>query len=360
MASVDKRPNGTWRARWREYPGGPQRTKAFPRKIDAERHLVEQQHRLATGTYVPPEAAAVTVGAFALVHLDRQPWRAQTRVTADKAMKHVLATFRDRPIGSVRKGDIQAFVAKLELAPSYVKLVMTHFNALLEAAADDGLIARNPAKGVRLPSTPMGEMVPPTVAQVEALYESAPDWFKPAVILGAGLGLRQAEASGLTVDRVDWLGRSVRVDRQWLSRQAVPGFAPPKSRSSDRIVPASSYVLAELSKFTSGPGGDYLIHRDGVPLDYGNFGHAWRKTRVAAKAPTIRFHDLRHAFASMLISAGCSVKAVSSALGHAQASTTLNLYSHLWPGDEDRIRNAVDRALGEAAEDSVRTDEAAG
>ena|SRR5215207_5432582 len=41
MASVDKRPNGMWRARWREYPGGPQRTKAFPRKVDAERHLVQ-------------------------------------------------------------------------------------------------------------------------------------------------------------------------------------------------------------------------------------------------------------------------------------------------------------------------------
>jgi len=58
----------------------------------------------------------------------------------------------------------------------------------------------------------------------------------------------------------------------------------------------------------------------------------------------------------MLISAGCSVKAVSSALGHANAATTLNLYSHLWPGDEDRIRDAVDLALAPRAEDSLRTE----
>ncbi len=58
----------------------------------------------------------------------------------------------------------------------------------------------------------------------------------------------------------------------------------------------------------------------------------------------------------MLISAGCSVKAVSSALGHSAAATTLNLYSHLWPGDEDRIRQAVDLALGGSSEDRLRTE----
>jgi integrase len=60
----------------------------------------------------------------------------------------------------------------------------------------------------------------------------------------------------------------------------------------------------------------------------------------------IRFHDLRHAFASMLIPAGCSVKAVSAALGHSAAATTLNLYSHLWRGDEDRIRGPGARPAG--------------
>jgi site-specific recombinase XerD len=60
----------------------------------------------------------------------------------------------------------------------------------------------------------------------------------------------------------------------------------------------------------------------------------------------IRFHDLRHAFASMLIPAGCSVKAVSAALDHSAAVTTLNLYSHLWRGDEDRIRGPGARPAG--------------
>ncbi len=53
------------------------------------------------------------------------------------------------------------------------------------------------------------------------------------------------------------------------------------------------------------------------------------------------FHDLRHHYASALIAAGCSIKAVQEALGHANASETLDTYSHLWPTDEDRIKDAI-------------------
>jgi integrase len=70
---------------------------------------------------------------------------------------------------------------------------------------------------------------------------------------------------------------------------------------------------------------------------------------------SIRFHDLRHAFASALISTGCSVMAVQRALGHASASTTLDTYGHLWPGDEARIRQAVDAVHAQRAEDSLMT-----
>jgi integrase len=85
-------------------------------------------------------------------------------------------------------------------------------------------------------------------------------------------------------------------------------------------------------------------------------GVQWRQTRKRAGVDGIRFHDLRHAFASMLIPAACSVKAVRMVLGHSSAATTLGLYSHLWPGDEGRIRNAVDLLLAPRSEDRLRTE----
>ena len=68
-----------------------------------------------------------------------------------------------------------------------------------------------------------------------------------------------------------------------------------------------------------------------------------------------RFHDLRHHYASVLLSAGVSVKAVQTNLGHASATVTLNVYGHFMPDDEDRTRAAVDLVLG-AAEDQLRTE----
>lgn len=354
MASIDKRPNGRWRARWREYPGGPQRSRHFVRKVDAERFLVDIQHQLLTGSYVDPGASRITFNAYADEYLARQPWRRSTAVLATNALAHARAKLGDRPLGAIRKSDVQALVAGLDLAPATVATVHAQLTKLLESAVGDGLIARNPAKGVRLPARGTGEVVPPTIEQVEALYDAAVPWLRPAVVLGAGLGLRQGEATGLTVDRIDWLGRTVRIDRQWLSRHGLAEFGPPKSEASNRTIPAAAFVLDELARHVGRRHDGFVLHRDGQPVNYNDFGYWWRKATQAAGV-AVRFHDLRHAFASLLISSGCSVKAVQHALGHASAATTLNLYSHLWPGDDDRIRRAVDSALSRPAEDSLRT-----
>lgn len=359
MASVDRRPNGKWRARWREYPGGPQKAKHFNRKIDAERHLVEVQHLLMTGAYVSPELARVTLDTYAEQFVGRLPWRRSSAYAVANALTPVRAEFGRRPLGTIRKGDVQAFVTKLaqSRSPGGVAVVFQHFNALLGAAVEDGLIARNPAKGVKLPSRSAGEVVPPIPAQVAALYDAAEEWLRPAVVLGAGLGLRQGEVSGLTADRIDWLGRTVRVDRQWNSRRGAAEFGPPKSVSSNRTIPAAAFVLDRLSAHVGRRHEGFVVQRNGGPVNHNDFAYYWRKAAAAAGVAGMRFHELRHAYASVLISAGCSVRAVQHALGHAKPSTTLNLYSHLWPGDEDRLRRAVDDAFGAPeAEDPLRTE----
>jgi hypothetical protein len=143
MASIDRRPNGKYRAPWREYPGGPQRTKQFARKIDAQRHLVDVQHRLLSGTYVDPGVSRMTLDAYAEMYLARQPWRRSSTVLATNALAHVCRVLGTRPLGSIGKGDVQA---GLDLAPATVATVFAKLATLLEAAVDDGLLARNPAR----------------------------------------------------------------------------------------------------------------------------------------------------------------------------------------------------------------------
>lgn len=99
--------------------------------------------------------------------------------------------------------------------------------------------------------------------------------------------------------------------------------------------------------------------RDGNPPHQNTVTYYWRRARAKASVQELKMHDLRHYFASGLIAAGCDVVTVQRALGHASATTTLNIYAHLWPTAEDRTRAAADRLLTEALgdpADSLRTD----
>jgi integrase len=335
-------------AMWREHPQGEERSKSFERKADAERHLVDMQHRLLTGTYAAPRLGRTPFTDVALRYRRQGNWRPRTHRTVEERLRYAIDHFGDRPIASIRRGDIQSFVSGLSLAPNTIRVVMQHVAGVFNTALDDGLLGgRNPCDGVRLPRVESPSIFPMSVEQVDALLAGASDPFKAAIVIGAGLGLRQSETAGLTVNRIDFLRRSVTVDRQWqqATASATGAFTSPKTESSTRIVPADQWVLDRLAAHIQqhGLGGDgVLLHRNGVPLDSAKFGYEVRAARRRAALPeSFTFHDLRHFFASALIHAGCSVKQVQAALGHKSAKVTLDVYGHLWPGEEDRVRDAI-------------------
>lgn len=203
-------------------------------------------------------------------------------------------------------------------------------------------------------------MLPP--ADVHALIDGADPSFRAAIILGAFVGLRAGEAQGLFVSDVDFLRRTVNVKRQLDGRSTAMKLGPTKATASVRSVPVPADVLdmlaAHVQQFGAGRDG-VLLHQDGAYLSANAFNWQWRRAQVGAgrAAGALRFHWLRHAFASSLISAGCSVKAVADAMGHQSPTITLQTYASLWPGDEDRIRAALEASWNIA--DSLRTDSTA-
>src|SRR5262249_51453192 len=151
-----------------------------------------------------------------------------------------------------------------------------------------------------------------------------------------------------TVDRIDFLRRRVRVDRQLLAVvNGRPVYGPPKSQAGFRTVPMPSVVgdtvSAHLARFGIGPHSLVFTNTFGRPLQRSAFFTAWHRAANIAEIPEwATFHDLRHFYASLLISRGCSVKSVQSRLGHQSAMETLDTYSHLWPDSDDETRDAVD------------------
>jgi integrase len=370
MASIDRRPDGRYRARWREYSGGPQKTRQFTRKADAVRFLDGVRGDLARGQYVDPAGGRILFGDYAESWRTAQVHRPATAAQVETYLRlHAYPTLAKRSLGAVRRSEIQAWVKdeSMRLAPGSVELIYRWVATIFKAAVSDRLIASSPCVGIALPQRHDAEVVPLTVAQVEALAEAVPERHRALIVFAAGMGLRQGECFGLTIDRVDFLRRQVRVDRQLLSaRRGVPEFGPPKSRAGVRTVPMPDVVAtalaAHLARFRAGRAGLVFTNRAGDPLQRSNFGDMWRRVAPLAGLPAWgTFHDLRHFYASLLIARGCSVKTVQRRLGHKSATETLDTYGHLWPDSDEETREAVDHVLstlhgqGETNQDPTAT-----
>lgn len=249
--------------------------------------------------------------------------------------------------------NVQAWVKDLTavLAPGSVELAYRWVSSIFKAAVGDRLIAASPCINITLPKRNDAEVVPLTVSEVEAMAEAVPDRYRALIVFAAGMGLRQGECFGLTVDRVDFLRRHVRVDRQLVGAlYGVPEFGPPKSKAGFRTVPmpevVSSALAAHLTRYRPGQNGLVFTSRTGNPLRRNTAGEMWHRARAVAGLPEwATFHDLRHFYASLLIAKGCSVKVVQRRLGHQSAMETLDTYGHLWPDSEDETRAAVDEVL---------------
>jgi integrase len=361
--SVEKKTSGGYQARWRD-PDGRQRARTFKRKLDAERFLATVTVDTLQGRYIDPTAGRVTVGEYAKQWASGQPWRSTSRERTEGIIeRQIVPRFGTMQLRAVRPTDVQQWVGHMsasKLKPTTVESYFRTLAAVMISARRDRLIHTSPCEGITLPGAERGNgsIVPLTVEQVYALADAMPERYRALVIVSAGLGLRQGEACGLTVDRVDFLRRRVVIDRQLVTPPAgLCVFGPPKTASSNRVLTLPQVVAdelaAHLAKFPVGESTDEfsgLIFKSstGAPLRRSTYSDAFRRAARDASV-TATSHDLRHHCASLLISEGCSVKAVQHFLGHKNASETLDTYGHLWADDEDRIRAAIDGGLKRCA-----------
>lgn len=362
MASIRKRDDGKYRARYRD-GGGREHARHFARKVDAQRWLDEVTASVVTGAYVDPKAGKVTFRDYAESWRSKQMHRAGTMEHVERSLRlHVYPRIGDKPLSNVLPSDVQSLVKamSLDLSPATVGVIYRHTSAIFKAAVADRRIQASPCVKVRLPKTSRPPVEPLATEVVVALTDAVPPRYRAMVVLAAGTGMRQGEVFGLTVDRVDFLRRTVRVDRQLVGLSGrTPDFGPPKTEASLRTIPLPTVVVeslaAHLLEYPAGVDGLIFTGSEGQRLRRSAFGNVWRKATLEAAIPGVTFHALRHYYASLLIRHGESVKTVQARLGHASAAETLDTYSHLWPDSDDRTREAVDLVLGNPA-DSLRTE----
>jgi integrase len=355
MASLAKRPNGKWRARYRD-AAGREHARHFARKVDAQRWLDEETASIVTGQYVDPQARKVTVDEWCDTWL--QGYGARRPSTVRQAKVHlarIRQEFGPLPLTAVQPSMIRAWLAKLRnegLSASYLFALHSRLSQVMQDAVLDRKIPANPCSRRTSPGAGKPRPYVATEAQVWGLYEQAGELFRPALLLGAFVGLRTAEVCGLRPQDVDLEGRAITPAVQY------PDL-PLKTEMSGETVPIPDSLVVVLKPLCRDRA-HVLVDADGAQLGPWQVEREMR--RIRGKVPGLpdgfRFHDLRHFYASLLIASGADVKVVQHRLRHASAKTTLDTYGHLWPDSDESTRTAVERVLsGKIASlaDSVRT-----
>ncbi|GGG50832.1 site-specific integrase [Kocuria dechangensis] len=361
MASIKKRPNGSWRARYRDHEG-KEHARHFPRKIDAQHWLDEVTTSVRTGRYVDPGHGRTTLTDYFEEYAARQLWEAGT----ERAMRLAVrdCTFAGTPFGKLSRGHAEHWVKDMStrLAPGTIRTRFNNVHTVIRGAVHDKRLPEDFMRGVRLPSTGSTEhkLRIPTPEQVGMILGASEDHTRTFWAVCAFAGLRLGEAAGLRAEDIDIEGRTIRIERQV---QRAPGgveVREPKYGSQRTVYAPDSLTTMLEEHIGSGVYGDgwLFIGSRGNPPHQNTVGHWWRKTTATAGVTGFVLHDLRHFYASGLIAAGCDVVTVQRALGHKKPTVTLNTYSHLWPTAEDRTRAAaqglIDSAFGIPA-DSMRT-----
>ncbi|MFJ9903892.1 tyrosine-type recombinase/integrase [Streptomyces sp. NPDC101152] len=366
-------------------PDGTEKSKSFPdrQKRLAEQWLIDTASDMSRGLYVDPRAARITFKSYAEKWLRTHGIDPASLVVIEQRLRlHAFRLIGSRPLDSFRPEHIRGLVSALEqdsaVSGGYARNIYGDVRAVLSAAVDDGLLPRNPcsARSVRPPATEARRVVPWLPAQVRAVRAALPDRYRSMVDMGAGCGLRQGEIVGLAEDALDFEGGIVRVVRQVKLIRGKAVFAPPKG-NKERNVPLPPSVAEALRahmdackpveitlpwRKPDGPkvSARLLFTNTASGLVWrSNFNiQEWKPALAAAgliaeagedgKYASARehgMHALRHFYASVLLDAGESIKAVSEYLGHSDPGLTLRVYAHLMPSSQERTRKAVDRVL---------------
>jgi integrase len=212
----------------------------------------------------------------------------------------------------------------------------------------------NPTAGLRLPAVRSGRDRIASPAEAERLLAALSSDDRPLWATALYAGLRRGELMALRWRDVDFAHGVLHVVRAWDPKDRE--MIAPKSKAGTRRVPIPAALRAHLApaKLASGAEPDALVFgASETPFSASSVGERAQRAWRDADLEPISLHECRHTFASLMIAAGVNAKALSTFMGHANISITLDRYGHLLPGAEDEAASLMDAYL-QAAQASAR------
>lgn len=328
-------------------------------KREAETFLAGLLREIGTGTYVAP--SNTTLGDFLARWLEDYA-RASTRPSTYTSYRlhvrvHIAPDLGHVPLAKLTPLHLQRLYRKhldAGLAPATVRRIHAVLHRALKTALKWGLVSRNVADAVELPKLTRPEMTVLDADGARRLLEAARgDRLYALWLLALATGMRQGELLGLRWQDVD-LERgalSVRQTAQYVRGRGITFGAPKTAKGLRRLdltpelVEALRRHRARQAEERLAAGAAYTDHglvfctQIGTPMNGGNLVRRdFQRLLQKAGLPPMRFHDLRHTSASLLLSQGVHLKVIQARLGHSSIQVTGDVYAHLLP---DMSRDAA-------------------
>jgi integrase len=377
--SIRQRSPGSWQIRYEGPPDGPGERKYLSETVrgnkkDAERALRERQSAIENGGYVAKDKETV------VQFMER--WM-NTYVVANTTLRtqhgyrgyvarYLAPTIGNLPLQGLTARHIQGvYAAMLEKGLSSTTVVQLH-RILREALSHGlrwGLLTRNVADATTTPKIQRKQMPMWDVDTIHRFLEAATgNRFRDLYHLALLTGMRRSELTGLQWNNVDLVGGKLAVVNT-LQRITGHGLVqgPPKTARSRRSIALSPETVNLLhavrgrqieQRLAAGEAwqntGYVFTQADGTPVAPDMISKDFCAIVRQAGLPHLTFHGLRHAHATLLLTAGVHLKVVSERLGHSNIAITADTYSHVLPGLQEAAALALDERLARGRRPDTR------
>ncbi len=277
---------------------------------------------------------------------------------------HINPELGHIPLNKLTQNDLQQFYGQLKkngrkahtdkygegLSDRMVRMCHATCRSALEKAKQDGLIRTNPAIGCKLPPKKAREMQVLDRDELQRfLIQAKVEGYYELFLLELATGLRQGELLALQWDDLDFQSGVLNVNKQVNAVGGGLHFSTPKTKSSIRKIVLPPSVLEVLREYKKTVVSRWMFPspvKYDMPISPSVVNTQLSRILELAGCKHVRFHDLRHTFATMALEHGMDVKTLSTIIGHISSATTLDIYSHVTDTMQKQAAVKIDHQIG--------------
>ena len=238
---------------------------------------------------------------------------------------HIIPKIGKIQLKRLSEDILQSFVSSLKLAPSTVKLIFTVLKSALMCAEDKGLITNIWSK-VKLPKKINSDVTILTQHEQSRLEGALCEKNDIGILICLYTGLRIGELCALKWSDIDFENSVMHIKGTQSRIDGELKITSPKSKASCRVIPIPDFLMEKLKEHKNYS--EFVLSHNGGSVEARAYRRRLKDLLKSADLPDIKFHALRHTFASRALEVGMDYKTLSEILGHASVSITMDLYVH--------------------------------